>query len=625
MVPPDGSRDVGFPSTEQQTVIEHRGRPLVVVAGPGTGKTRTLVERMIALLQEDPESEISFITFTRTSRRDTQRKFRERFGEKFKLLSPSGISRASTLHTYAKSIVYRHSDAVGRNRNFSILIERMGEKKLVLAELVSDLGLKVSIEDLDEAIATYRCTAAWPEGWPAEERLRDCLLEEFERLLRFYNTFDIEGLVCAAVVTLQARPDLPPVYLHVDEYQDLNPVDQTLVKLAALHPESQVVVVGDDAQSIYGFRHADFKGLGELWGSKEWDKVPFTECHRLPAHILRAAQTLIARQGYLGGCLVAGEGGEKKLLTLRCTKDSLQAEAIACRIRYLRRTAEQQGHELRCSDFMVLCPTAKQVANMAKVLHEKFEIPTRQPKMLGQIPPDHWRLLLVLRMLHSSDSLALRQWMDVARVPPDEVQALRRLAQKAGSSLYEYCRSLGRIPLVAIFDALDRLRDTIGDGAAFRQALLEFPDLMITPELFPDIGLTLDELTGGGFSVGSVITGIYEKYGLVDRDTEVPDEDRVLVATLHAAKGLEAEHVFVSHLTATFMPMANWDFEEARRVFYVALTRAKCDVVLLLPESFRDGRTLLEPSPFLGDIKDHLDVQRITAKDVRGGRADLFA
>ncbi len=96
-----------FPSHEQELVINHRGSPLIVVAGPGTGKPRTLVERMIQLLQEDHSREVSFVTFTRTSMRDTEKKLVRSLGEEILEVINIKFPRVSTLHTYAKSIHHR--------------------------------------------------------------------------------------------------------------------------------------------------------------------------------------------------------------------------------------------------------------------------------------------------------------------------------------------------------------------------------------------------------------------------------------------------------------------------------------------------------------------------------------
>lgn len=431
---------MSFPSEEQRAVITHRGRPLVVVAGPGTGKTRTLVERMIKLLSEDSTRAVSFVTFTRTSQRDTRRKIEDVLGPSAFEESVVEFPRTSTLHTYAKSLVHRYATRLGRNPNFSVLIEDKGEKALLLDELISDLGLQLDIEEVRKGISCLRSTNSWPDDFPASPSDRIQIIRHFEALLLFYNTFDIEGLVISACKILEDFADvLPPLYLQVDEYQDLNPNDQQLVQLAASHPSSQVVVVGDDAQSIYGFRFANYRGMRELWDSPEWEHVPFPDCHRLPCHVQNAAQALIANENYLGGRLNPRQDDGRRIRTMQCTTSSVQMSAVGKSILYLKsRGQNQEGQPLSYKDFMVLCPASNFVDSLAKTLQSELAIPTKL-RVKASIPSDYWRLLLVLRMLHSEDSLALRQWLSISGLSDEEITDIRRKAMQNADSLYSYC------------------------------------------------------------------------------------------------------------------------------------------------------------------------------------------
>jgi len=402
-----------FPNREQQFVIEHRGRPLVVVAGPGTGKTRTLVERMIGLLRENCNREVSFVTFTRTSRRDTRGRIECALDASVLEETAFVFPRTSTLHTYAKSLVHRYAARIGRRPDFSVLIKEKGETDLLVDELVSDLDLQLDTKLVCEGIRCFRSTNGWPANFPASSSERDQILRHFESLLRFYNTFDIEGLAVSACVILQDLADVPPLYLQVDEYQDLNPNDQQLVQLAASHHGSQVVVVGDDAQSIYGFRHANYEGIKTLWNSPEWEHVSFSDCHRLPAHVQNAARALVVKEGYLGKLNPRPDDG-KRILTLQCTRSDVQMVALGKIIVDLKSSGQnQEGQPLSYKDFIVLCPGATFVNLIATALQDQFGIPTKQQKR-ESIPDEYWRLLLVLRMLRLEDSLALRQWLSLA-------------------------------------------------------------------------------------------------------------------------------------------------------------------------------------------------------------------
>src|SRR3989338_10301772 len=113
---------MGFPTPEQEKVINHTGKPMVVVAAPGTGKTRTIVTRMIKLLKEDPNRNVSFVTFTRSSRKDTDKKVKGEVDEAILKNANFDFPRICTLHTYAKSIVHKYAPLIGRSRHFSVLL-----------------------------------------------------------------------------------------------------------------------------------------------------------------------------------------------------------------------------------------------------------------------------------------------------------------------------------------------------------------------------------------------------------------------------------------------------------------------------------------------------------------------
>ena len=479
---------MSFPNDEQKKVIFHRGKPLAVIAGPGTGKTRTLVERMIVLLTENSSREISFITFTRTSRRDTWCKLEKALGKAN--LDASGVNfpRTSTLHKYAKTVVHRCAALIGRQASFSILVENKGERSLILQELISDLKIPTDEDSLSKAISHFRCKGNWPENFHHNGKQ---VIEYFETLLNFYGTFDMEGLVMAACEILVSSPNsIPPLFLQVDEYQDLNPTDQKFIDLVASHPQSQVVVVGDDAQSIYKFRHANYEGLHAIWNSPLWEKVSFSDCHRLPAHILNAAQALIAGKGYLGARVNPKPDEGKRILILQCTSSNLQVRSIAQRILQLMANGKKpDGTALCFSDFLVLCP-----ANFIKIVVEGLQevgIPAQGPSS-NVIPDKLWRLLLILRILHSDDNLAFRQCLSFVGISFEEISRIRCEAMKSKVPLYVFCAGIDDSRIQPIYRALDYLRGSISDTEKFELALAEFPYLNIGAETVQSINSLFD-------------------------------------------------------------------------------------------------------------------------------------
>lgn len=204
-----------------------------------------MVERARTILASEPSSDIAFVTFTRTSRRDTNRKVEEVLAETQKRQTKD-LPRVSTLHGFAKSIVHKMPTVVGLNEGFCVLLPEK-EQGLILEEVREDLSLEISTAALRRAIATKKNTGAVEVsvGQDPAELLKAA--DRYEALCCFYNATDIEGLVCAATKIIKdAKPKLPFLYLHVDEYQDLNHADQEFVRtLLAVGPHD-VVVVGDD-------------------------------------------------------------------------------------------------------------------------------------------------------------------------------------------------------------------------------------------------------------------------------------------------------------------------------------------------------------------------------------------
>jgi DNA helicase-2/ATP-dependent DNA helicase PcrA len=613
---------MAFPNNEQREVIMHRGRPLVVVAGPGTGKTRTLVERMIELLREDQNRKVSFITFTRTSRRDTCRKLDECLDAVEAIQSEFEFPRASTLHGYAKAVVHRGASNINRRSDFCVLVENKGEKTLVLRELISDLGLNLDTEALAKALSCLRGTGEWPSEFTPDLPQRDAILQQLDALLVFYNAFDLDGLVSAACRVLESGGlEIGPVYLQVDEYQDLNPTEQRLVQTAACHPDSEVVVVGDDAQSIYRFRHAHHQGLRELWDDPRWDRIRFSECHRLPNHINSAAASLIAGEGYLGGQTAQWLDDGRRIVAWQCTLPEYQTRVVAGEVQRLKSSAVKTGGgPLEYSDFLVLCPTGDLATNMSHRLNNDLGVPARQNAQ-PSISDDHWRLLLILRMLHRKDDLALRQWLTILGFSNSEIDEFRRAAMHKGSSLHNFCADLSHPAIAETFEALEVLRNLVGNPDQFRHALLEFPNLVLENDLFPELATTINEITQDIQRVGSFIYAIYEKFGLVEQESDVPEEDKVLLTTLHSAKGLEAEFVFVTWMNERYMPMPGRDEHEERRLLYVALTRAKQDVMITFHETFdsqlRRRVRARAMSPFLRQIEQYLELHQVRSADIR--------
>ncbi len=571
---------------------------MVVVAGPGSGKTRTLVERARVILANDSQSNVAFVTFTRTSRRDTQKKLEgaiRRDAETEDLDFP----RVSTLHGFAKSIVHQAPALVGLDRNFCVLVPDV-EQELILSEVIYDFSLTISSAKLRKAIASHKNTgvAIIPNGVDSVQIF--AVIERYEELCRFYNAVDIEGLVINATrIVEEGTLELPPLFFHADEFQDLNESDQRLVATLIGKGQHEVVVVGDDDQSIYGVRDAKPGGIRELFTHPDWEKVAFRTCHRLPAHVLRASQALIQR--HLGpridkGIKIPADDG-RRVRTSVCTTDDIEIELVA---KLVRKEIEESKGNLSYKNFMVLCPTRAIANKFAERLMDKWNIPVRSLARKS-IPDELWRILLMLRMAKADDDLALRQWLGVLSISPDEIRQIRDVALGEGKTLFELVRESPIETLRLFIQGLEDLRRSrLNPGELLKKAKF----LAGVSEL-PLKG----EITG----LSRLISQLYEEYGLLDSEETDTETDEVLVATLHSSKGLEAEVVLIVQLSSRYMPNPSRDRDEELRVLYVGMTRAKKELYLSHSYVFdaQKRRSCPSQSPFLKLIPNHLDVRKV--------------
>lgn len=606
-----------FPSDDQRSVIEHRGSPLVVLAGPGSGKTATLVERIMQLLTENANAPVAFITFTRMSRRDTQMKLEARFGpDSAKQPDEAAFPRVSTLHTFAKSLVHRRAEMLGLHPDFVVLVPHR-EDDLILDDALLDLSITHGRNAAKEYLHARRYTdgPVYTFGLSAEHVQR--LDERFEGLLRFYNAIDIPGLVIAARRIVETDPTaVGPLLLHIDEFQDLNRADQALVDCLITSGAQEVVVVGDDDQSIYGGRLANPQGIRDLMNREGWHQVIFRECHRLPSHVLRASQALLtlqAQPGFPKEIILPPDDG-RRVAVYQCTALAVENTRVVREILRLVNQGDGTGRRYSFSDFMVLSPYRRGLRQLA-ILLEQQGVPVRL-RQNTRIPDDLWLLLLVLRMVRADDNVALRQWLPQLGLSQEELATMRRAAEAHKQSLFAYARASIDCRLRTFLEQLETLRTHRGDASRLVETLQAACLAPVTDTLIQAITALTNE-SADAVPVRTLVRRLYEEYGLFDPEDDPADEDKVLLTTLHSAKGLESSVVFLVHMDDRFMPNPNRDPDEELRVLYVGVTRAKHDLQISFCERFQLSRRrrLREEamSPFLLRILAHLNIVRWTA------------
>jgi len=628
---------------EQRAAVEHLGGPLLVVAGAGSGKTRTLACRVARLVERGvPPERILLLTFTR-------RAAREMLGRAGSLTGGRGLGRVwgGTFHGTANRLLRTHGGALGVPAGFTVLDrsdtadlmdlirgdlglgegERRFPRKETLADVYSrtvNAGAKLG----DVLRRGYPWCADEIEGirriferYVERKRGQDAL--DYDDLLLFWHA------LCRNPV---AGPAISGMFDHVlvDEYQDTNPLQADI--LAALKPDGEgLMVVGDDAQAIYGFRSATVRNI---LGFPE--RFPGTTVIRLERNyrstrpILDATNAVIALspQRHEKTLWTDREGGERPEL-LTCLDERDQADEV-CRSVLERR---ERGTPLQRQAVLF------RAGHHSDVL--EVELSRRN------IPFVKYGGLRFLGSAHVKDALAV---LRIADNPRDEVSWFRvlRLLERVGPMGAR--RMMSAIGVAAPGDPMARFLERPIAAPAPARAELErlrraFRDLAAAPLPPPaqvervrrflepilrrrhddaDARIAdleqLEQVASGFDSRARFVADLAIDPPISTSDLAGPphrDEDFLVLSTIHSAKGGEWDVVHVIHAADGMIPsdLTTGDadeVEEERRLFYVALTRARDTLRVYFPLRYHRSNRGLE------DRHWYAQLTRFLPKDVRG-------
>jgi DNA helicase-2/ATP-dependent DNA helicase PcrA len=641
-VPFDLERDL---NPQQRAVVEAPPGEILVLAGAGTGKTRTLTYRVARLVAAGcPAERVLLVTFT-------NRAAREMVARVEALLSVDmRRAAAGTFHHVGNRILRRHAEAVGLGPDFSILDPE--DARNLLASTIAELGIealtarrfpepKVLYSMIGLSTGTTRPLASIIE-WhfprfidqtPAIERVA----ERFAVRKRRLNAVDFDDLLELWLRLLrdpsaQAAGDaLRAAFDHVlvDEYQDINALQGALVDAMATRARS-LTCVGDDAQSIYSFRGADFSQIHDFRLRHPGAAVmPLTINYRSTPQILELANRSIGhnREQHPKQLQAVREpGAAPALVPLRDVYQ--QAELVAQRLLELH-----HEHDRPLSRMAVLYRNHSHGLELQVELTRR-QIPFTVRSGVRFFEQTHVKdVVAYLRAHHNPrDSLAwlrlLKLWPGVGASTAERVAgALSGEDGSApGGSVSETLATqagLARGRAAAALERLGRLWERFGDpdreipGAQIRLVVAEhyaeyadrtFPNAPARRDDLENLAAFADRYPSaeGFLSELALIQGLAAE-SLVGG--EEPD-DRVVLSTIHQAKGLEWSVVFVIWLAEGRFPTTQSlrlaaDVEEERRLFYVATTRAQDELYLCYPtvEEGRDGPShLLRPSRFVAEL-----------------------
>ncbi len=623
----------------QRQAAEILDGPVLILAGAGSGKTRTLTYRIANLIDHGVEPwHILALTFTNKAAREMRERVEKLVGENAEDMW------LGTFHSVCVRILRRDIEKLGYKRSFTIYDE--DDQNRVIKDAVKTLHYdesKLPVRDIREKISDAKNRMLTPDEW-FQESARDYRAQQlhdiftlYEEKLRAACALDFDDLLLR---TLQLFLDHPPVldyyrqrfrYVHVDEYQDTNAAQYEFVRL--LTEESRnLCVVGDDDQSIYGWRGADIRNILDF--EKDFPDarvIKLEQNYRSTANILDAANQVIAHNVGRKEKALWTDAGEGEKIRLYSAGDEREEAAWICeQICKLRRK------DVPCSEIAVLYRMHAQ----SRVLEEMF--------MRSGIPYKVFGGTRFYDRREVRDALA---YLRVIVNPADDVSLLRIIntpKRAIGDSTVALLQEQAReqeIPLYSVIndppDSLSsRSKKCISEFAMLLMRLNALKDTMPLSEFVEAVvnetGLkaqyeivgddeaqtrleNLMEFVGAAREFESksqekTLEAYLENVALVtDLDRQEDAPQYITLMTLHSAKGLEYDAVFMAGMEEGIFPsqrsvLEEKRMEEERRLCYVGITRARKYLYL----SFARRRMLFNqithnpPSMFLKEIPERL-------------------
>ena len=655
-----GRELVGYLNEDQARAVTTTEGPLLILAGAGSGKTRVIAHRIAYLIGAKGVNPRRILAVTFTNRAAGE--LRERIAA---LTGDVGRDvEAGTFHSLNARVLRRDGDAIGLDRRFVIydtddqaqLMKRiLAEEDLpttgeyrpaaVLGAISRAKNEMIALDELVEHASNFR------------ERTIARLANAYEQRLRAANALDFDDLLLRAVELFERAPDVLERYqarwryLHVDEYQDTNRPQYLWIRALASKYRN-LTVVGDDDQSIYGWRGADVRNILDF--ERDWPDatvVKLERNYRSTQLILDAAHAVVSRnERRKEKKLWTSNLGGRPIQRFEAFNEEEEAEWIARQVEGLtggkgslltRRADDDDDGPIRPRDVAVMY----RMNSQSRAIEESFLRYGIRYQLVGGVRFYQRRevkdALAYLRTLRSDTDVV--SFERIVNVPPrgigeKSIEALRRWADANGRPVWAAIEAAaaGEVEGLA-----PRIRSSVSDFAGLVRRLRRRVGLLALPELLDEVLeasgyramladgseegeerwanlLQLREVTHryADLSPEDALDRLLEETALVaDQDSYEGDAEAVTLITLHAAKGLEFPVVFITGLEEGLFPHSRAlddakELEEERRLAYVGITRAKRR--LYLSHAWRRGSWtgggMGTPSRFLIEIPPDLMV-----------------
>jgi DNA helicase-2/ATP-dependent DNA helicase PcrA len=619
----------------QKQAVFHVHGPLLVIAGPGSGKTRVITYRIAALIDSgvNPHN-ICAITFTNKAAEEMRSRAFD--------LGASAGAHISTFHSLCVRILRRYADRTHIEPNFSIYSE--SEQSTTMKQAIKDCRLETSNfppARMREAVSTLKNKLIDTNAFQdiADDFFTTCLAKiytRYQQILSENNALDFDDLLLQTAFLLERNADVCDElsnrfkFLLIDEYQDTNHAQYRIAKSLAAKNDN-ICVTGDPDQSIYRWRGADISNI--LAFEKDWPKamvVKLEENFRSTPQILQVADQLIA----------ANKGRKQK--TLIPTKDpGRMPEIIACE------DEEDEANHLadNIKELTNNGISPKDIAVFYRI--NAASRPLEEAFIKNRIP---YQIVRGVEFYNRKEIRDVLAYLKVLVNPSDEVTLLRIIntpSRGIGKTSVDRVRAYALSKGISLYNALEKTQAINSLGSAAKTKITAFIDMLnelkkdihgpVAPfveKVFAVSGLEAALKQSGDKDAIDNVTALIDAAAIYDKGTEEPSlldylqqislfsdvdsydstQDRVALMTLHTAKGLEFDNVFIVGLEQGLLPHErsaedDEELEEERRLLFVGITRAK----LRLHISYARYRTyhgqLIRtiPSQFLFELGIKLD------------------
>ena len=586
---------------QKEAVLYNEG-PLLIIAGAGAGKTKTLTTKIAYLIEEKNVSpyNILAITFTNKAAKEMKDRIYSLIGEEAKKL------QVSTFHSFGLKLIRENVRLLGYDSNFVIMDS--DDSLTVVKKILKDMNLDPKIynpKSIRNKISSCKNEMTTPEMYDKYavsdyEKIVKEVYEKYDIKLKKNNSVDFDDLLLLPIELFKKHKDVLEryqelyKYILIDEYQDTNEAQYILTKMLS-EKNRLITCVGDDSQSIYSFRGANYRNILNFEKDyKDAKTILLEENYRSTSTILDAANQVIRNNKMRKDKnLWTSRGVGEKIKYYRAYNERDEAQYVT------RKIKELVHKDVPYKDIAVLYRTNAQ----SRVLEEEMLKEKLPYKVVGSVyfysRKEIKDLIAYLRLIHNSrDNVSLLRVINTPKrgIGLKTIENLTVKADSEGLSIYdvissgkelEFKNMIEKLKEISKNLTLTELIDKVLDASGMKKELesedtLEAEIRLENLEEFKSITKSFEEREG----LISLEEFLLEISLISDVEDYKNDPNRISLMTIHSVKGLEFPHVFVVGMEEGIFPhmnslMESSEIEEERRLCYVAITRAKDDLHLV--------------------------------------------